>query len=86
MATIKATQLVHIAHGILAGVVFRPLPLLSFFLYIQFLAYEYFEETKIRDEMYFELREWALGFFIGLIAYYIAYFTGFLPILFRPAV
>jgi hypothetical protein len=84
MATITKSQLVHVLHGVFAGFTFKPLPLLSFFLYIQFLAYEYFEETKVKDEMYHELREWAFGFFVGIIVYFILYAFNLLPVFLRP--
>jgi hypothetical protein len=66
---IRRTQLIHFAHGVLAGAVFFISWVLSAFLYIQFFIYEYFEESKIKDEMYYELREWALGFACGLGVY-----------------
>jgi len=59
---------VHVAHGALSGALFTYIPLLSIFLYIQFFLYEFFEETKIRDELYFELREWSTGFILGFLA------------------
>lgn len=40
--------------------------LIAFFLFLQFMIYEYVEETKIRDELYFEVQEWALGYAVGL--------------------
>jgi len=77
----KGNWYIHLLHGLLGGFTFKPLPLLSLFLYVQFLAYEYFEENKIQDEMFHELREWSLGFFIGLVLYYISWATGFLALL-----
>jgi hypothetical protein len=82
----RITQLIHFNHGFFAGFMFKPLPLLSFFLYIQFLAYEYFEESKVKDEMYHELREWSLGFFIGIITYFALYALNLLPVFLRPPV
>jgi hypothetical protein len=66
---IKGTQLIHFAHGLLAGFVFFFSWILSVFLFIQFFVYEYFEESKIKDEMYYELREWSAGFACGLGLY-----------------
>lgn len=61
----------HILFGFLAGFMtgfFGWFGLaIAIFIYIQFLLYEYFEETKIKDEMYYELREFAIGFSVGLI-------------------
>jgi len=35
----------------------------------EFFAYEWVEESKVKDEMYHELQEWALGFatFLSLV-------------------
>jgi hypothetical protein len=61
----------HILHGCLAGFIaicFNWLGLaLSVFMFLQFLTYELVEETKIKDELYLELKEWTLGFTIGLL-------------------
>jgi hypothetical protein len=83
---VRVSQLIHVLHGVFAGFTFKPLTLLSFFLYVQFLAYEYFEESKVKDEMYHELREWSLGFFIGIIAYFALYALNLLPVFLRPPV
>jgi len=66
----KLSILCHVLHGLAAGFL-APKGWLglavSLFLYAQFFAYEYVEETKIRDEMFHELREWSFGFIIGLV-------------------
>jgi hypothetical protein len=36
-------------------------------MFIQFLTYELAEETKLKDELYLELKEWTLGFTTGLL-------------------
>lgn len=56
----------HGLHGAIAGALWFLSWGLSVFLFAQFVLYEYVEETKIRDEMFFELREWAFGFVGGL--------------------
>lgn len=71
----RKEQVIHFLHGYFGGFTFKPLPLLSIFLYVQFLLYEYFEESKVKDEMYHELKEWAAGFFVGLVSYiFLAFF------------
>jgi len=62
----RTKQAIHGAHGFLAGLLAIDYTIISIFLYAQFFLYEYFEETKIRDEMYYELMEWATGFALGL--------------------
>jgi hypothetical protein len=61
----------HIALGLLAGVLaglFKWFGLaLAVFIFVMFFLYEYFEERKIQDEMFYELREFVLGFCVGLI-------------------
>ena len=64
----RLTQLAHIAHGALAGFFWWVDWRVSLFLFLQFFLYEYFEETKVKDELYHELKEWAFGFAIALIA------------------
>jgi len=66
----KFSILCHVLHGLAAG--FLALKgwlglAVSFFLYAQFFLYEFVEETKIRDEMFHELREWSFGFIAGLV-------------------
>lgn len=57
----------HFSHGFVAGIVAIFWSLwLAVFLYVQFLLYEAVEETKVRDEMYLELKEWATGFILGV--------------------
>ena len=74
----RPSQIVHVLHGMLAGFVFYLSALASIFLYIQFILYEYFEETKVRDEMYRELKEWSSGFAVGfLVSLIIRYLFGF---------
>ena len=58
--------LCHVLHGLIAGIAWFFNPFLSVFLFAQFLLYEFVEETKIKDEMYYELREWSFGFIIGI--------------------
>jgi len=66
----KLSILCHIFHGLAAGFL-APKGWLglatSLFLYAQFFLYEFVEESKIRDEMFHELREWSFGFIIGLV-------------------
>jgi hypothetical protein len=61
----------HVLHGCLAGFIairFNWLGLLlSVFMFTQFLTYELAEETKLKDELYLELKEWCLGFTTGLL-------------------
>jgi hypothetical protein len=66
----KLSILCHVFHGLAAGFLAPKGWLglaISLFLYAQFFAYEYVEESKIRDEMFHELREWSFGFIIGLV-------------------
>jgi len=66
----KLSIICHVLHGLIAGFLAPKSWLglaISLFLYIQFFVYEHVEETKIRDEMFFELREWSLGFIVGLL-------------------
>lgn len=62
----------HVLHGCLAGLLSGQLNwfglALAVFLYIQFLMYEVVEEKKIADELYFELKEWAVGYALSLTA------------------
>lgn len=68
---IRKSQVAHIAHGLAAGFLTGLYEwfglLVAAFLYIQFIAYEFVEETKIRDEMYYELKEWGGGYIVGLL-------------------
>ena len=66
----KLSILCHILHGLAAGFLVPRGWLgyaISLFLFVQFFVYEYVEESKIRDEMFHELREWSFGFIIGLV-------------------
>lgn len=56
----------HLLHGFLAGLLTLNYFYISLFLYVQFFAYEYVEETKIEDEMYKELKQWSIGYIFGL--------------------
>ena len=70
MRPIRISLIAHILHGIFAGVLTLALslgPFLAIFLFAQFLLYEFVEETKIKDELYYEIQEWAFGYAIGLI-------------------
>jgi len=73
LAKMKARRtlpiLSHILHGLIAGLFWFKCAWLSAFLFIQFFLYEYFEEKKVKDEMYHEVKEWSLGFVIGLLIY-----------------
>jgi hypothetical protein len=62
-------SLAHYLHGILAGVLSIDFIAVSFFLFVQFFAYEFFEETKLKDEMYHELKEWSTGYVVGFTLY-----------------
>jgi len=61
----------HVALGLLAGVLaglFKWFGLaVAVFIFAMFFLYEYFEERKVQDEMFYELREFVLGFCVGLI-------------------
>jgi succinate dehydrogenase/fumarate reductase cytochrome b subunit len=69
----RLSSLAHYLHGLLAGVLTVDFIAVSIFLFVQFLAYEFFEETKVRDEMYHELREWSTGYVAGLVLSLILY-------------
>jgi hypothetical protein len=64
---VRLSQVVHVLHGAVAGFLWWVDWRVSLFLFLQFFAYEYFEETKVKDEMYHELREWAAGFAVVLV-------------------
>jgi Na+/H+ antiporter NhaD/arsenite permease-like protein len=64
---VRWSQVAHVAHGAVAGFLWWIDWRVSLFLFLQFFLYEYFEETKVKDEMYYELREWAAGFVIALL-------------------
>jgi hypothetical protein len=64
---VRLTQIAHIAHGAAAGFLWWLDWRVSLFLFLQFFLYEFFEESKIKDEMYYELKEWAMGFIIALL-------------------
>ena len=69
--------LAHFLHGFIAGLFWWLSPPLSVFLYVQFMLYEAVEEYKTRDEMYRELKEWAIGFIIGvLISFVLSIYGG----------
>jgi len=61
------SQIAHVAHGAVAGFLWWLDWRVSLFLFLQFSLYEFFEESKIKDEMYHELKEWAMGFVIALL-------------------
>jgi len=61
----RLNSLVHYLHGLLAGFLSVDFIVVSIFLFVQFFAYEFFEETKVKDEMYHELREWSTGYVVG---------------------
>jgi hypothetical protein len=64
----RLSSLAHYSHGLLAGVLSIDFIAVSIFLFVQFLAYEFFEETKVKDEMYHELREWSTGYVFGFVS------------------
>ncbi len=64
---VRWSQVAHVAHGAVAGFLWWLDWRASLFLFLQFFLYEFFEESKIKDEMYYELREWAAGFVIALL-------------------
>jgi hypothetical protein len=55
-----------LALGVYAGIFAYVHLVASLVLVALFLIYEWVEETKIRDEMYYEVREFVLGYSIGL--------------------
>ena len=57
----------HISHGFIAGFFWWVSWPLSIFMFVQFLLYEFVEESKVRDEMYREIKEWATGFVVGVL-------------------
>lgn len=59
---VRLTQIVHILHGMLGAIAYIFDWKLSVFLFLQFLLYEYAEESKVKDELYRELKEWSSGF------------------------
>jgi hypothetical protein len=64
------STLSHVLHGLIAGFITLKGWLsfaISLFLFTQFFIYEYLEETKLKDEMFHELREWSFGFVVGLV-------------------
>jgi hypothetical protein len=63
----RLNVLAHYLHGFLAGILSVDFIAVSFFLFTQFLAYEFFEETKVKDEMYHELKQWSTGYVGGLV-------------------
>jgi hypothetical protein len=60
------SRIVHVALGIIAGLLIVDLPVAALTLTALFLAYEYVEETKVLDEMYLEVKEFTGGYLIGL--------------------
>jgi len=64
---VRRSQVAHVAHGAIAGFLWWIDWRVSLFLFLQFFLYEFFEESKIKDEMYYELKEWAIGFVIALL-------------------
>jgi len=61
-------KLAHYGIGLLSGFTWFYDWKLSVFLYGLFFAYEYVEEEKIHDEMYHELKEFTIGFVVGVLA------------------
>jgi hypothetical protein len=60
------SRIVHVALGIIAGLLILKYPIASLTLTALFLIYEYVEETKVLDEMYLEVKEFTGGYLIGL--------------------
>ena len=79
----RMSQLVHISHGFLAGFIFTLDWRVSLFLFAQFVLYEFVEESKIKDELYHEIKEWSIGFALGYLAW-LAIIFAFPLFLFRP--
>lgn len=66
--------LAHFFHGVLAATVLflEPKWLAAFlvlFLYLTFFSYKWVKKNVAHDVMHQELKEWAFGFVIGLIAW-----------------
>lgn len=57
----------HVLHGLASGFLWWVDWRVSLFLFLQFFVYEFFEETKVKDEMYHELKEWSAGFAVALV-------------------
>ena len=64
---VRWSQVAHVVHGAVAGILWWIDWRASLFLFLQFFLYEFFEESKIKDELYHELREWATGFVVALL-------------------
>jgi hypothetical protein len=64
---VRLSQVVHVLHGLTSGFLWWVDWRVSLFLFLQFFVYEYFEETKVKDEMYRELKEWSSGFAVALV-------------------
>lgn len=64
--------IMHVLAGLVAGAINGLLGIyglaIALFIYLQFFLYEWVEEQKLRDEMFYELREFAAGYIAGLIA------------------
>jgi len=65
----RLSQLAHVLHGFLAGFIFTLDWRVSLFLFVQFLLYEWVEESKIKDELYHEIKEWSIGFALGYLTW-----------------
>lgn len=65
----KIDIICHIVHGAIAGFATGMLEwfglAVATFIFIQFTIYETVEESKLKDELYKELKEWTLGYVVG---------------------
>jgi hypothetical protein len=60
------SRVVHVALGIITGLLILDFTVAALTLAAFFLIYEYVEETKVLDEMYLEVKEFTGGYLIGL--------------------
>ena len=61
------TDIVHVMLGFACGFSLLFFPLVSIMVYMQFVIYEILEWEMIHDKVYNDLKEFGIGFAIGLI-------------------
>jgi hypothetical protein len=47
---------------------------ISVFMFIAFFLYEYFEQKKLEDELYKELKQWTISYTVMKMILWITYF------------
>jgi len=60
-------SLLHFLHGLASGIAWHIDYRVSLFMFFLFFLYEFVEYVKVKDTMYFELREWIAGFTLGWV-------------------